>query len=149
MLDPSSRAVREILDPTPPQQPPARWRNHLAPAAQPDSFFFAPLPLSTFSSSPSFLRIDAILPLCHHLPSFVFCSSGDSPIGLRVSILASGSSGNLTLLESERTRILVDAGLGKRETLAPLPAAPSNFHHLHPLLITHHHPNHCTALPPP
>src|SRR5579885_3775748 len=43
-------------------------------------------------------------------------------IGLRVSILASGSSGNITLLESDTTRILVDAGLGKRETLARLAA---------------------------
>ena len=34
-------------------------------------------------------------------------------IGLRVSILASGSSGNITLLETERTRLLIDAGLGK------------------------------------
>ena len=41
---------------------------------------------------------------------------------MRVSILASGSSGNITLLETERTRLLVDAGLGKRETLARLAA---------------------------
>ncbi|MGH7936587.1 MAG: MBL fold metallo-hydrolase, partial [Chthoniobacterales bacterium] len=39
-------------------------------------------------------------------------------MGLRVSILASGSSGNITLLETGRTRLLVDCGLGKRETLA-------------------------------
>jgi len=38
-------------------------------------------------------------------------------IGIRVSILASGSSGNLTLIETETTRVLVDAGLGKRETI--------------------------------
>ena len=39
-----------------------------------------------------------------------------------LSILASGSSGNITLLETEHTRLLVDAGLGKRETLARLAA---------------------------
>src|SRR5437899_13095396 len=33
-----------------------------------------------------------------------------------VSILASGSSGNITLLETTQTRLLIDAGLGKRET---------------------------------
>src|SRR6516225_6569330 len=141
------RAVRANLEPPTHPQPPARWRNHLGPHAQPDSFFFAPSPLSTFSSSPSFLRIDAIPPLCHHLASFVFCSSGDSPIGLRVSILASGSSGNLTLLESERTPILVDAGLGKRETLARLAAVESNFDHLDAVLITHEHADHCNGLP--
>src|SRR6266566_152174 len=48
-------------------------------------------------------------------------------IGLRVSILASGSSGNVTLLETERTRLLVDAGLGKRETLARLAAVERTF----------------------
>ncbi len=74
-------------------------------------------------------------------------SRGDSPIGLRVSILASGSSGNLTLLESERTRILVDAGLGKRETLARLAAIECNLDHLDAVLITHEHTDHCNGLP--
>jgi phosphoribosyl 1,2-cyclic phosphodiesterase len=66
---------------------------------------------------------------------------------LRVSILASGSSGNLTLLETERTRILVDAGLGKRETLARLAAIGLEVHHLDAVLITHEHSDHCNGLP--
>jgi phosphoribosyl 1,2-cyclic phosphodiesterase len=66
---------------------------------------------------------------------------------LRVSILASGSSGNLTLLETERTRILVDAGLGKRETLARLAAVGKEFDHLDGILITHEHADHCNGLP--
>jgi phosphoribosyl 1,2-cyclic phosphodiesterase len=66
---------------------------------------------------------------------------------LRVSILASGSSGNLTLLETERTRILVDAGLGKRETLARLAAVGREFDHLDAVLITHEHSDHCNGLP--
>jgi phosphoribosyl 1,2-cyclic phosphodiesterase len=66
---------------------------------------------------------------------------------LRVSILASGSSGNLTLLESESTRILVDAGLGKRETLARLAAVERSFAHLDAVLITHEHTDHCNGLP--
>ena len=72
---------------------------------------------------------------------------GAVPIGLRVSILASGSSGNLTLLESESTRILVDAGLGKRETLARLAAVERSFAHLDAVLITHEHTDHCNGLP--
>lgn len=72
---------------------------------------------------------------------------GRNSIGLRVSILASGSSGNLTLLETERTRILVDAGLGKRETLARLAAIGREFDRLDAVLITHEHTDHCNGLP--
>jgi phosphoribosyl 1,2-cyclic phosphodiesterase len=66
---------------------------------------------------------------------------------LRVSILASGSSGNITLLETERTRLLVDAGLGKRETLARLAAVESTVEHIDGILITHEHTDHCNGLP--
>jgi len=66
---------------------------------------------------------------------------------LRVSILASGSSGNITLLETERTRLLVDAGLGKRETLARLAAAGRTVEQLDGILITHEHTDHCNGLP--
>jgi len=66
---------------------------------------------------------------------------------LRVSILASGSSGNLTLLETEHTRLLVDAGLGKRETLARLAAVEATVDHLDGILITHEHADHCGGLP--
>jgi phosphoribosyl 1,2-cyclic phosphodiesterase len=72
---------------------------------------------------------------------------GRPPIGLRVTILASGSSGNLTLLETESTRILVDAGLGKRETLARLAVVERDFDHLDAVLITHEHSDHCNGLP--
>jgi len=66
---------------------------------------------------------------------------------LRVSILASGSSGNITLLETERTRLLVDAGLGKRETLARLAAVEKTVDRLDGILITHEHTDHCNGLP--
>lgn len=66
---------------------------------------------------------------------------------MRVSILASGSSGNITLLETERTRLLVDAGLGKRETLARLAAVESNVKQIDGILITHEHTDHCNGLP--
>jgi phosphoribosyl 1,2-cyclic phosphodiesterase len=74
-------------------------------------------------------------------------ASRESSIGLRVYILASGSSGNLTLLETERTRILVDAGLGKRETLARLAAVGKDIDELDAVLITHEHTDHCNGLP--
>ncbi len=96
------------------------------------------------------MRIDAAGALCHHFPSFRFACSRllrRLGIGLRVSILASGSSGNLTLLESESTRILVDAGLGKRETLARLAAVERDLDRLDAVLITHEHSDHCNGLP--
>jgi len=68
-------------------------------------------------------------------------------IGLRVSILASGSSGNITLLETESTRLLIDAGLGKRETLARLAAVEQTVDRLDGILITHEHADHCNGLP--
>ena len=85
----------------------------------------------------------------HSVSRFSFASNHGQgkPIGLRVSILASGSSGNLTLLETERTRLLVDAGLGKRETLARLAAVEATVDHLDGILITHEHTDHCGGLP--
>jgi len=66
---------------------------------------------------------------------------------LRVSILASGSSGNITLLETQRTRLLVDCGLGKRETLARLAAIELSVDRIDGILITHEHSDHCSGLP--
>jgi len=66
---------------------------------------------------------------------------------LRVSILASGSSGNITLLETEHTRLLIDAGLGKRETLARLAAIEQEVERLDGILVTHEHNDHCGGLP--
>jgi phosphoribosyl 1,2-cyclic phosphodiesterase len=71
-----------------------------------------------------------------------------------VSILASGSSGNITLLETSNTRLLIDAGLGKRETLArlaaienDLPGQSAGLGRLDGILITHEHNDHCIGLP--
>ncbi|HEY6127028.1 MAG TPA: MBL fold metallo-hydrolase [Candidatus Acidoferrum sp.] len=66
---------------------------------------------------------------------------------MRVSILASGSSGNITLLETERTRLLIDCGLGKRETLARLAACEINLDQVDGILVTHEHSDHCNGLP--
>jgi phosphoribosyl 1,2-cyclic phosphodiesterase len=78
----------------------------------------------------------------------IFCAPlEEPPIGLRVSILASGSSGNITLLETDRTCILVDTGLSKRETLARLAAVQRTVDHLDGILITHEHTDHCNGLP--
>ena len=51
------------------------------------------------------------------------------------------------MLETGRTRLLVDAGLGKRETLARLAAVEKTVDHLDGILITHEHTDHCNGLP--
>lgn len=53
----------------------------------------------------------------------------------------------MTLLETEQTRLLVDAGLGKRETLGRLAAVGLTVEHLDGILITHEHSDHCSGLP--
>jgi phosphoribosyl 1,2-cyclic phosphodiesterase len=66
---------------------------------------------------------------------------------LRISILASGSSGNITLLETQQTRLLIDAGLGKRDTLARLSTIEKDLDRVDGILITHEHTDHCHGLP--
>jgi len=67
-------------------------------------------------------------------------------ISLHVTILASGSSGNCTLLETEKTRLLVDAGLGKRETLRRLAEVGRAVNHLNGIVISHEHTDHIGSL---
>jgi len=73
------------------------------------------------------------------------CPSGEN-IRLRATILASGSSGNCTLLETEQTRLLVDAGLGKKETLRRLAEAGRQVDRLDGIVISHEHTDHIGSL---
>ena len=67
-------------------------------------------------------------------------------ISLRVTVLASGSSGNCTLLETEHTRLLVDAGIGKKETLRRLAEAGRQVDRLDGIVISHEHSDHIGSL---
>ena len=67
-------------------------------------------------------------------------------ISLRVTILGSGSSGNCTLLETDRTRLLVDAGLGKKETLRRLAAVGRDVDRIDGIVISHEHTDHIGSL---
>jgi phosphoribosyl 1,2-cyclic phosphodiesterase len=53
----------------------------------------------------------------------------------------------MTLLETPHTRLLVDAGLGKRETLARLAALGIDLDRLDGIVISHEHTDHCNGLP--
>ncbi|HWQ02919.1 MAG TPA: MBL fold metallo-hydrolase [Candidatus Nitrosotenuis sp.] len=61
--------------------------------------------------------------------------------------MASGSAGNSTLLETSSTRLLVDAGLSKRETLRRLNELGTLPDSVDGILITHEHTDHCNGLP--
>lgn len=62
-------------------------------------------------------------------------------------MLASGSSGNATLVAAGRTRILVDAGLSFRELSSRLAAIGEDPARLDAVLITHEHTDHVSGLP--
>jgi len=63
-----------------------------------------------------------------------------------MTVLASGSKGNSTVIASSRTRILVDAGLSCRELLKRLAAAGEDPEALTAILITHEHQDHVAGL---
>ena len=59
-----------------------------------------------------------------------------------MAVLASGSKGNSTVVATQRTRILVDAGLSCREILKRMHAAGEDPRTLDAILITHEHQDH-------
>jgi phosphoribosyl 1,2-cyclic phosphodiesterase len=63
-----------------------------------------------------------------------------------MTVLASGSKGNSTVIASSRTRILVDAGLSCRELLKRMAAAGEDPSELTAILITHEHQDHVAGL---
>lgn len=63
-----------------------------------------------------------------------------------MTVLASGSKGNSTVISSARTRILVDAGLSCRELLKRMALAGEDASTLDAVLITHEHIDHVTGL---
>src|ERR1700761_5814956 len=65
---------------------------------------------------------------------------------MRMTVLASGSYGNSTLVSSSRTRILVDAGLSCRELLKRLHIANEEAAGIDALLISHEHQDHVQGL---
>jgi phosphoribosyl 1,2-cyclic phosphodiesterase len=88
------------------------------------------------------------------LPQKGFCrkkvyseeSKGGAAI-VRFCVLASGSSGNAALVATDRTRILVDAGLSLKELEKRLAEVGETAGALDAILITHEHTDHVAGLP--
>jgi phosphoribosyl 1,2-cyclic phosphodiesterase len=68
-------------------------------------------------------------------------------MSLRMTVLASGSKGNCSVVASSRTRLLVDAGLSCRETLRRMAAVGEDPQMLTAILISHEHSDHVDGLP--
>jgi phosphoribosyl 1,2-cyclic phosphodiesterase len=65
---------------------------------------------------------------------------------MRMTVLASGSKGNSTVIASTHTRILVDAGLSCRELLKRMAVANEDPAALDAILLTHEHQDHVAGL---
>ncbi|HLH34546.1 MAG TPA: MBL fold metallo-hydrolase [Alloacidobacterium sp.] len=65
---------------------------------------------------------------------------------VRMTVLASGSKGNSTVVSSTHTRILVDAGMSCREIFKRMRAAGEDPEMLDAILITHEHQDHIQGL---
>jgi phosphoribosyl 1,2-cyclic phosphodiesterase len=63
-----------------------------------------------------------------------------------MTVLASGSKGNATVIASRETRVLVDAGLSCRELLKRMALVDEDPSALDAILITHEHTDHVAGL---
>jgi phosphoribosyl 1,2-cyclic phosphodiesterase len=65
---------------------------------------------------------------------------------LKFCVLASGSSGNSSLVATNTTRLLIDAGLGVRDLMQRLASTGESLDRLDAILITHEHSDHISGL---
>jgi phosphoribosyl 1,2-cyclic phosphodiesterase len=63
-------------------------------------------------------------------------------MGLRFTVLASGSSGNASLVQVEGFGVLIDVGLGPRQLAARLNSNGLSWSHVQAALLTHTHTDH-------
>ena len=65
---------------------------------------------------------------------------------MRICTLASGSSGNSLYIESSRSKILVDAGIGPRILKKRLESIDVNINDIDAVIVTHEHEDHTRAI---
>ncbi len=65
---------------------------------------------------------------------------------MHITILGSGSAGNCTLIETDTTRLLVDAGLSGRQIARRLALINRNIDQISGVILTHEHSDHVCGL---
>ena len=65
---------------------------------------------------------------------------------MKISVLGSGSTGNSVLVSTEKTNVLVDAGLSAKQILLRLAEVGVSYEQLDGILITHEHTDHAGGL---
>jgi phosphoribosyl 1,2-cyclic phosphodiesterase len=69
-------------------------------------------------------------------------------MGLNLTLLGSGSSGNATLVSDGTTHVLVDAGLSGRETARRLRECGLEPDDISAIVVSHEHGDHCRGVAP-
>jgi phosphoribosyl 1,2-cyclic phosphodiesterase len=67
-------------------------------------------------------------------------------MALKVSVLGSGSRGNATFVKTDRVRLLIDAGLSRKEIAKRLESIGEDPNGIDAILITHEHSDHACGL---
>jgi len=67
-------------------------------------------------------------------------------VGIQITVLGSGSGGNCALVETDKTALLVDAGLSCRQIRQRLAAVGHSLDNVAGILLTHEHSDHVSAL---
>jgi phosphoribosyl 1,2-cyclic phosphodiesterase len=65
---------------------------------------------------------------------------------MKITVLGSGSTGNAVLICTEKTKVLVDAGLSAKQILERVAAVGEDCARLDAILITHEHTDHAGGL---
>ncbi len=65
---------------------------------------------------------------------------------MKVTVLGSGSTGNAVLIATEKTRVLIDAGMSAKQLLERIAAVGEDSAKLDGILITHEHSDHAGGL---
>ena len=65
---------------------------------------------------------------------------------MKISVLASGSSGNVTYVETEKHKVLIDAGLSGKKIETLMNSIGRTLKDVDSLFVTHEHTDHCKGV---